>query len=119
MRKPPSNTRAIGRALRSLREDGRLDDLDEALAVLAVCSAVLVDEALGPRSDMAGYARAKVLQVHAGLLRQLRERLPEPAENDAFAAFLESLSHPTRADERFDWGNDQPPSGNGSDAIAR
>jgi hypothetical protein len=118
MRKPPSNTRAIGRALRSLREDGRLDELDEALGVLAVCSAVLVDEALGPHSDMAGYARAKVLQVHAGLLRQLRERVPEPAQTDAFSAFLESLSHPTPPEERVDWYG-QPSSGNGSEAIAR
>ena len=56
MRQPPSNTRAIGRALRSLGESGRLDELDEALGVLAVCSAVLVDEALGQVRDMLAQA---------------------------------------------------------------
>jgi hypothetical protein len=65
------NTRAAARALRLLARQDRLDEVAELLGVLLRTSAALVDEATGPSSDMAGYARARVIQAHGQLVQVL------------------------------------------------
>jgi hypothetical protein len=61
----------LDRTLRRLRRDGRLDDVDEALATLARTSARLVDTACADDSDVAVYARAACVRTHAALIAQL------------------------------------------------
>jgi hypothetical protein len=96
MRKAPSNSRAIARALRRLHKTDRLDEVGDALATLVVTSALLVDEAMSPTSDMAGYARARVLATHGQLLGQLNEQLaPTLGGQSAMDQFLASLAEPS------------------------
>jgi hypothetical protein len=94
IRSTPSNLRAAARALSKLRKQDRLDELGEALGVLLRTSAALVDDATGPGSDMAGYARAQVIRVHAGILELLARLVGIEPESDLFASFLAQLSVP-------------------------
>jgi len=64
------------------------------LEVLLRTSATLVDAATVPESDMAGYARAQVIRVHAGIIDQLGRLVGVP-ESDAFERFITELSTPT------------------------
>jgi hypothetical protein len=89
------NTTALRSALRKLRKQDRLDEVGQALGVLLVTSAKLVDEATGPYSDVAGYARARIVQTHGGLLKQMDEHLAPTVGSSAADDFLRSLMVPT------------------------
>ncbi len=89
-----ANHRAAARTLAKLRRQERLDEVGELLGVLLRTSAELVDAATGPDSDMAGYARAQVVRVHAGVIGQLADMVGG-AESDAFEALVASMSVPT------------------------
>jgi hypothetical protein len=66
-----SNAAVLGRTLRRLRRDGRLDVVGEVLATLAGTSAELVDAVCADDSDVAVYARAACVRTHAALIAQL------------------------------------------------
>jgi hypothetical protein len=70
-----------------------LDELGEALAVLLVTVAELVDQVVADDSDVAAYARARVMQVHAGVIGQLREAALVAADS-AWEDLLTAASAP-------------------------
>ena len=87
-----SNAAILDRTLRRLRRDGRLDKLGEALATAAATSAGLVDAACAADSDVAAYARARVLSVYVGVLVQLAGRVgPLRDEDDPWEVIAREL----------------------------
>jgi hypothetical protein len=88
------NTTVLRRSLRKLRSEDRLDEIADILATLLETSAKLVDEATGPSSDVAGYARARILQAHGQLLGQLRELVAPGDGRSPVDEFLRSLTVP-------------------------
>jgi hypothetical protein len=87
------NTTVLRRSLRKLRREDRLDELGDILATLLETSTKLVDAATGQSSDVAGYARARILQAHGKLLGQFQELLA-PVAQSAIDEFLRSLTVP-------------------------
>jgi hypothetical protein len=90
----PSNLRAAGQALARLSKQDRLEEFGELLGVLLRSSARLVDQAIGPESDCAGYARARIIATHAALIAQFAELVGGAAAGDAFEAFMAQLALP-------------------------
>jgi hypothetical protein len=88
------NTTVLRRSLRKLRREDRLDEIGSILATLLETSAKLVDEATGPASDVAGYARARILQAHGQLLGQFQELVAPGDGRSPVDEFLRSLLVP-------------------------
>ncbi len=89
-----SNAAILGKTLRRMRRDGRLDDVAEVLAVLAGTSARLVDDACAPGSPAPAYAQAQALRVHAAVVAELAGRVSpmSTGELDPFEQIARELS---------------------------
>ena len=79
--------------VQGLKRKDRLDDVSEAVALLALVTGRLVDKATG--GDVKEYAVAKLVTAHLSVLAQVA-RLTGPADaGDGFTAWLQQLSVPT------------------------
>jgi hypothetical protein len=68
----------LGRVLRDLRRDGRIDDLAELLATLAATSAKLVDVVCASDGSAKEYVQAAVVKAHTKVLVELAGRVGPP-----------------------------------------
>ena len=105
-----SNAAILDGTLRRLRRDGRLDELGEVFATVAATSAGLVDAVCAADSDVAVYARARVLQAHTAVLVQLADRVgPLRADDDPWERIARELEANTRIiaddDDELDWSS--------------
>jgi hypothetical protein len=118
--RPKTNSAATRDTVRALLEQDRLGPEHAALVQLAISTGRALDAALADTSGKK-YGTAACARAHALALDNLL-RVSEPASTDAFTAFVEALSTPSRYDDPRPPGFDDvygPRSGNGSDAIAR
>jgi len=92
-----ANTRAVRKMLRVLARQERLDDVAAALGALMLTSAELADLVTSdaPENDTPIYARARVLQVHAGMLAQLHAMVGPVMEESDMDRWIAEMSKPS------------------------
>jgi hypothetical protein len=83
-----SNRASLDRMLRRLRADDRIDELREVFATAARTCAAEVDAACAPDSDVASYARGRIIGPYLRALEALSEHVRPIEETDAWAELL-------------------------------
>jgi hypothetical protein len=91
-RRSALTTTKLNRALRTWRQDGRLDEGAEVLAASAVTLADLVDRAHAPDSDVSAYARADVSAEFRTMVELLARVGPGRGEEDPFERIARELA---------------------------
>jgi hypothetical protein len=86
------NERAIRRTVAELRRCDRLDEVSSAVAVLAMSTAHMVDQAVDDPKTM-GYAKAKIAVCHLSVLSELHALVAGVGTpTDAYAELIQGMT---------------------------